>query len=85
MPPHCDSMDRPVVTAARRALAEGDLAIVLPYVPGQAEPEVAAAFEQVLPIRGIGGSVGELADGGSSRRWCGCTAPAKGRRTPASR
>jgi hypothetical protein len=49
MPPHCDSMDGPVVTAARRALAEGDLAIVLPYVPAQAEPEVA-------------GSVGELAD-----------------------
>ena len=64
MPPHCDSMDGPVVTAARQALTEGDLAIVLPYVPAEAEPEVAAAFEQVLPIRGIGGSVGELAD-----RW----------------
>ena len=64
MPPHCDSMDGPVVTAARRALAEGDLAIVLPYVPAEAEPEVATAFEQVLPIHGIGGSVGELAD-----RW----------------
>jgi Family of unknown function (DUF6448) len=64
MPPHCDSMDGPVVTAARRALAEGDLATVLPYVPAEAEPEVATAFEQVLPIRGIGGSVGELAD-----RW----------------
>lgn len=64
MPPHCDSMDGPVVTAARRALDQGEVAIVLPYVPGQAEPEVAAAFEQVLPIRGIGGSVGELAD-----RW----------------
>jgi hypothetical protein len=57
-------MDRPVVTAARRALDQGEVAIVLPYVPGQAEPEVAVAFEQVLPIRGIGGSVGELAD-----RW----------------
>ena len=64
MPPHCDSMDGPVVTAARQALAEGDLAIVLPYVPAQAEPEVATAFEQVLPIHGMGGSVGELAD-----RW----------------
>jgi hypothetical protein len=64
MPPHCDSMDGPVVTAARRALAEGDLAIVLPYVPAEAEPEVATAFEQVLPICGSGGSVGELAD-----RW----------------
>jgi hypothetical protein len=64
MPPHCDSMDGPVVTAARRALDEDDLAIALPYVPAQAEAEVAAAFEQVLPIHGSGGSVGELAD-----RW----------------
>jgi hypothetical protein len=64
MPPHCDSMDGPVVTAARRALDENDLAIALPYVPAQAEAEVRAAFEQVLPIRGIGGSIGELAD-----RW----------------
>lgn len=64
MPPHCDSMDGPVVTAARRALDEDDLAIALPYVPAQAEAEVRAAFEQVLPIHGIGGSTGELAD-----RW----------------
>jgi hypothetical protein len=60
MPPHCDSLDGPVVTAARRALDEGDVAIVLPYVPAQAEAEIAAAFQQVLPIR----SAGELAD-----RW----------------
>ena len=62
MPPHCDSLDGPVVTAARRALDEGDAAIVLPYVPAHAEAEVTAAFQQVLPIRWSGGSVGELAD-----------------------
>jgi hypothetical protein len=32
MPPHCDAMDGPVVKAARRALAAGDLSLVLPYV-----------------------------------------------------
>jgi hypothetical protein len=64
MPPHCDSMDGPVVTAARRALDEGDVAIVLPYVPDQAEPEVTAAFEQILPIHATSGSAGELVD-----RW----------------
>jgi Family of unknown function (DUF6448) len=64
MPPHCDSLDGPVVTAARRALDEGDVAIVLPYVPTQGEPEVMAALEQVLPIDQSGGSTGALAD-----RW----------------
>jgi hypothetical protein len=64
MPPHCDSMDGPVVTAARRALDEDDLAIALPYVPAQAEAEITAAFEQVLPIHATSGSAGQLAD-----RW----------------
>lgn len=64
MPPHCDSMDGPVVTAARRALDQGDVAIVLPYVPDHAEAEVTAAFQQVLPIHGISSLAGELAD-----RW----------------
>jgi hypothetical protein len=60
MPPHCDSMDGPVVTAARRALDQGDIAIVLPYVPAQAEPEVTGAFQQVLPMHEAGGSADEL-------------------------
>ena len=64
MPPHCDSMDGPVVTAARRALDQGEVAIVLPYVPAHAEAEATAAFQQVLPIRGISGSAGAVAD-----RW----------------
>ena len=64
MPPHCDSLDGPVVTAARRALDEGDVAIVLPYVPAHAEAEITATFQQVLPIRATSGSAGELAD-----RW----------------
>jgi hypothetical protein len=57
-------MDGPVVTAARRALDEDDLAIALPHIPAQAEAELAAAFKQVLPLHQTGGSAGELAD-----RW----------------
>jgi hypothetical protein len=44
MPPHCDSMAGPVVTAARKALDAKDVRIILPYVPAEGEPEVAAAF-----------------------------------------
>ncbi len=34
MPPHCDSIDGPVVKAAIRALDEGSVALVLPFVGG---------------------------------------------------
>ncbi|MGW3358570.1 DUF6448 family protein [Streptomyces bungoensis] len=37
MPPHCDSLDGPVVTAAREALEKGDVDLVLPYVREQGE------------------------------------------------
>lgn len=48
MPPHCDSMDGPVVTAARRALERHDPRLVLPYVKKAGEAEVLAAFERTV-------------------------------------
>ena len=54
MPPHCDSLDGPVVTAARLALAAGDVDLVLPYVPEDGEAEVRAVFETTLPVRRLG-------------------------------
>jgi hypothetical protein len=62
MPPHCDSLDGPVVTAARRALEGGDVASVLPYVPASGEDEIRALFGTVLPLRAQGGPVREVAD-----------------------
>ena len=62
MPPHCDSLDGPVVTAARRALEKGDVDLVLPFVPASAEDEVRRAFGAVLPVRGLGRAAGDLAD-----------------------
>lgn len=62
MPPHCDSLDGPVVTAARRALDAGDVASALPYVPDSAEGEVRALFDTVLPVRREGPPAGEVAD-----------------------
>ncbi|HEX9106699.1 MAG TPA: DUF6448 family protein, partial [Longimicrobiales bacterium] len=41
---HCDSLDGPVVKAARQALATGDVARVLIWVRTQDEPEIRAAF-----------------------------------------
>lgn len=62
MPPHCDSMDGPVVTAARLALEAGDVDLVLPFVPAEGEDEVRATFAQVLPVRDLGPEARETAD-----------------------
>jgi hypothetical protein len=62
MPPDCDSLDGPVVAAARHALHEHDVNLVLPYVSAHDEDEVRDAFERVLPLRGLGTEVAALAD-----------------------
>jgi hypothetical protein len=51
MPPHCDSLDGPVVTAAKKALEAGNVNLILPYVPKDGEAEIARAFEKVMKIR----------------------------------
>jgi hypothetical protein len=62
MPPHCDSLDGPVVTAARLALEAGDVDLVLPFVHTDGEQEVRAAFERALPVRVLGPQAQETAD-----------------------
>lgn len=62
MPPHCDSLDGPVVTAARQALEAGDVDLVLPFVPADGEDEVRQMFRQVLPVRDLGPEARETAD-----------------------
>ena len=63
MPPHCDSMDGPVVTMARRALEAGNVDLILPYVPKDGEDDVRAAFSKVLAIRKSDGkTTTEVAD-----------------------
>jgi uncharacterized protein DUF6448 len=62
MPPHCDSMDGPVVSAAREALDARDPAIVLAYVPKRDEEEVRQAFEAVTRARDEGPAMREVAD-----------------------
>lgn len=62
MPPHCDSLDGPVVAAARQALEAGDVDLVLPFVHEDGEPEVRAMFASVQPVRGLGDAALEVAD-----------------------
>ena len=62
MPPHCDTMDGPVVKAAKRTLQAKDVDIVLAYVPKEAEKEVIRAFEKVVRVREGGAVAKEVAD-----------------------
>ena len=62
MPPHCDSMDGPVVLAAVDALAARDVDRVLPYVPAEGEDEVREVFDVVLAARASGAAARQAAD-----------------------
>lgn len=62
MPPHCDSMDGPVVKAAMKALQTGDVNVILPYVHKEGETEVLKAFERVLPLQKYPNGVKEVAN-----------------------
>jgi hypothetical protein len=64
MPPHCDSLDGPVVSAARRALDANDADLVVPYVDADGEAEVREAFDRTVKVRALGPEAQELAD-----RW----------------
>ncbi len=62
MPPHCDSLDGPVVTAALQALDADDANLVLPYAPQSAETEIREAFLKCVSVRKLGEEAKEVAD-----------------------
>jgi hypothetical protein len=59
---HCDGMDGPVVTLARRALESGNVNLVLPWVREQDEAQIREAFAHALAVRRLGGEARSLAD-----------------------
>ena len=59
---HCDSMDGPVVKAAQRALATGEVNHALIWVQAQGEAEVRAAFTKALAVRKLSPDAKDLAD-----------------------
>lgn len=61
---HCDTLDGPVVEAARRALDGGKLAPVLAWVKPADEAEIRAAFQHAVAVRKLGPEGRALAD-----RW----------------
>jgi hypothetical protein len=61
MPPHCDTLDGPVVTAAKKALESGNVKFILPFVPKEGESEVIRTYEKVITVR-KDPSASEIAD-----------------------
>ncbi len=59
---HCDTMDGPVVKAAKSALETGNVNLVLVWVQKKDEAEIKKAFEQALAVRKLGAEAKAMAD-----------------------
>lgn len=59
---HCDSLEGPVVNAARAALTESNVNLVLIWVQPDDESAILHAFEKTLAVRLLNADARELAD-----------------------
>jgi len=59
---HCDTMNGPVVSAARKALETGDVNHVLIWVKKDDEGQIRAAFKKALEVRKFSPQAKDLAD-----------------------
>ena len=59
---HCDTMDGPVVKAAKKALETGNVNYVLLWVQKKDEAEIKKAFQKALVVRKAGPEARDLAD-----------------------
>jgi hypothetical protein len=59
---HCDTLDGPVVSAARKALETGNVNLVLVWVQKKDEAQIRNLFGKALAVRKAGGEAKELAD-----------------------
>jgi hypothetical protein len=59
---HCDTLDGPVVLAAKAALQKGDVTPVLKWVKPADEKEIREAFAKTLKVRALGDDARDVAD-----------------------
>ncbi len=59
---HCDTLDGPVIAAARKALDTGNVNLVLIWVQPKDEAAVREAFQKTRAIRRLGPAAKELVD-----------------------
>lgn len=59
---HCDTLDGPVVAAARKALDSNNVNLVLLWVQRKDEADIKKHFQKTVAVRKAGGQAKELAD-----------------------
>ncbi len=59
---HCDTMDGPVITAAKKALETGNVNLVLIWVQEKDAAQIKDAFQKTLAVRHLGPDARTLAD-----------------------
>ena len=59
---HCDTLDGPVVGAARKALENGNVNLVLVWVQKNDEAEIRNQFQKTLAVRKLNAQAKDLAD-----------------------
>lgn len=59
---HCDTLDGPLVTLAKKALEEKNVNLVLPWVRAEDDHEIRHAFDHAQAVRGLGPQARALAD-----------------------
>ena len=59
---HCDTLDGPVVSDARKALDTGNINHALVWIKAEGEKEVRDVFNKALAVRKAGGQARDLAD-----------------------
>ena len=59
---HCDTMNGPVVSAAKKALETGNVNLVLIWVQQKDEAEIIAAFQKTIAVRKLSPAAKDLAD-----------------------
>jgi hypothetical protein len=59
---HCDTLEGPVILAAKTALEKGDVTPVLKWVKKESEEEIRALFKEALAVRSKSPEAKDLAD-----------------------
>jgi hypothetical protein len=59
---HCDTLDGPVVAAARQALEQNNPNLALIWVKKDQEPAIRTAFEKALSVRKLNPAANDVAD-----------------------
>ncbi len=59
---HCDTMDGPMVTTAKKALETGDITPVLKWVKKEDEKDIREMFQKTLAVRSLSPEAKEMAD-----------------------